>query len=165
MSNMPNDFNSFNNPNQFPQPPKKSNKLLWIILAIVLGLIVLCCGGFFALSYFGAQAMSGFVGEAIKQQVASSPELQAEVGEVESVTMNIQETQKRGKAVFDVKGSTGSGKIIMDDKAGNGNQPSVIFESSDGRTVPLQFEEVEEPNIEIPGLDSDVTTEAVPAPQ
>ena len=165
MSNMPTDFNTYNNPNQFQQPPKKSNKTLWIILGIVFGLILLCCGGLMAFSYFGAQAMSGFVGEAIKQQVQSSPELKAEIGEVESVTMNLQETQKQKKAVFDVKGSTGSGKIIIDEKGGDGDKPAVFFESSDGRRVPLEFEEVAEPDVNLPTTEENMTEQEATATQ
>ncbi|GAA2855450.1 hypothetical protein Acy02nite_72830 [Actinoplanes cyaneus] len=43
-------------PGQYPPPapPKKSRKTLWIILGIIGGLVVLCCGGGFAI--FGKAA-------------------------------------------------------------------------------------------------------------
>jgi hypothetical protein len=39
-------------PQGYGQPPKKSNKTLWIVLGTIGGVLLLCCGGFVALFAF-----------------------------------------------------------------------------------------------------------------
>ena len=164
MSNMPQDFNTFNpNANQF-SPPPKSNKTLWIILGVIGGVLLLCCGGFTALSYFGAKAVSGLVGAAAMEMAKTSPELEAELGEIESASMNISETQKQKKAVFDVKGTKGSGQVILEENPDKNGPPNAVLQTSDGRTVPLTFPDFEAPNVELPAPgDEEPAVEAEPA--
>ncbi len=131
-------------PNQnFVDPnsaPKKSKKTLWIVLGIVGGLLLLCCGGFSILSYVGYQAGTSMLGEIAKDAASQSPEVQAELGNIESVKMNFAETGKAGGAgnmAFDIVGSKGSGVIIIRINQATNQLDSATLRTSDGREIPL----------------------------
>ncbi len=168
MSNMPPDFNNYN-PNQYTQqPPPKSNKTLWIILGVIFGLLILCCGGFVAASYFGAKflgdAVSGLIGEGMKETLNSSPELQTELGEIETITFDFNQSNKEGKPVLNVKGSKGSGIVILGGQQGEEAIENAVLRLPDGREIPLTFPDMQAPNVELPApTEADEAVEEEPA--
>ena len=112
------------NPNSPQQqaPKKKSNGCLWaVIIAGVLGLMVCCGGGFYMY-----QMATGFAATQLQDNISGSPVIAEHIGEIESLSMSIQETSKEAerrqaegtrepgsdRIVFTVSGSKGSGLIV-----------------------------------------------------
>ena len=140
MSNLPPGVNpNFASP--MSAPPKKSNKTLWIVLGVVGGLLLLCCGvGVFA-TYAAYRVGTGMFSEVVTAGIEKSPEVKQEVGEVQSVTINYQKTgaDGQGRQVFDVVGSKGSGEVHVNMSGGNTSAVEGIFRTSDGRELPMEF--------------------------
>lgn len=147
MSNVP-----YNNPNQFNAPPRKSK--LPLILGIVFGLMLLCCGvgavGFYMMYSYGMTEMG-------KMAVNSSPEAREALGEVKSANMDMKTmSENPGKLVLDVEGSKASGKLFM--KQEPGQQPEALeLRLSDGTVIPLDGSEPEEPKVELPKANAEET--------
>lgn len=128
-------------------PPKKSKAWLWILVGVglagVLGLV--CCGG---LGLWGFSLGTQVLGDELKKAVAGNADVQQHLGDVESVSMNIMATGEEGPKrpgrqvlVFDAKGSTGSGKFIVEQS--RNPQPGDMFEKIDlklpsGETVSVK---------------------------
>jgi hypothetical protein len=89
----------------------------------------------------GMSAVGGVVIESVK----SNPDLVAELGEVQSATLNFQATGeyakggKEGYLVLDVKGSKGTGKLAV--RMDRESVSEAIFIRSDGTEVPLVIAE------------------------
>jgi hypothetical protein len=84
---------------------------------------------------FGLSAASG----ALEDEVADHPAIQQNIGEIQSLSMNLtatgEETQKRGSGknvmVYDVKGSAASGQLIAEQS--RNPQPGNMFDKIDLR--------------------------------
>ncbi len=109
------------------QPQKKGSKAwIWIIGIIgVVGLVgaIACCGGGYALFNLG----TGMLAEAFKQQLDGNPVIEEQIGQIESLEMNLSKTAQQGqnsngeRIAFDIKGSKASGTILIkQDKSGDG---------------------------------------------
>ncbi|MBI1899688.1 MAG: hypothetical protein HYS13_01070 [Planctomycetia bacterium] len=140
-----------NQPGQFgfppaEPPPKKSWKGCIITILVVGGVLL---GGCCLAGWLGWGWIKGKMGEVVAEQVKDSPVIQEHIGEIESCDYDVTETarvteeaQKQGekvaqKMVFDVKGSKGSGKLIVDVEA-IGAQPdpdTAKLKLPDGRTL------------------------------
>jgi hypothetical protein len=156
-----------NNPFEDPQndqgyahdqtPKKKSGKgcLIGCGIAGVLGL-VLCCGG----GAFFVQFVLGALGEELARQVGGNPAVVEHIGEIESMNVSlsatIEEAQKSGEQnaglIYEIKGSKGSGKLLVKDQGGEGLE-SVTLILSDGTRIPIELgaggPEIEEMDFEL----------------
>jgi hypothetical protein len=113
--------------------PRKSNWWIWLIAGLGLGglLICGCCGG---VMMFGLSAASG----ALEDEVADHPAIQQNIGEIQSLSMNLTATgeeQQKGSGknviVYDVKGSAASGQLIAEQS--RNPQPGNMFDKIDLR--------------------------------
>lgn len=124
---MSHDFNQQQPPQAYGSPPpaprSSGMKIVWILLGLfgVLGLV--CCGGCVGFTFWGMSAGA----KEIAKQVEGTPAMQEHIGTVESASMNLTATAQYAQenpgsdnvAVIDVKGSKGSGQLIV--KTGGGN--------------------------------------------
>ena len=132
-----------NNPFQDPQdeqggaqsaPPKKSYKgcLIGCGIAGVICVMV-CCGGGVALVQIGTSAMAG----ELQRQLAGDPVIVEHIGEIESFQFSwggtIEESQKaaeqgggESKVVFEIEGSKGSGRFIIESNSGGGPGEAIL---------------------------------------
>jgi hypothetical protein len=137
-----------------PPPRRGSRVLLWVFGGIgCLGVLaLLCCGG---LGYFGFRAGTGALTQSLKQEVAGNAFVEQEMGEVQTVSMNLMETgpeQKRrgGEGnwmVFDATGTKGDGKFIvqMSQQPQPGNMFSTIeLRTADGKSATIKGSAAEE---------------------
>lgn len=94
-----------------PQRPHSSSKSIWIILAVIGGVMLLgCCGGCLGLVYFG----KGVIEEEVANELRGNPVLIREVGTIESLKVNFVASAAQDDEeifVYDVQGSKSSGKI------------------------------------------------------
>ncbi|MEM9368474.1 MAG: hypothetical protein AAGD07_20970 [Planctomycetota bacterium] len=120
------------------EPVKKKSRLWLWILVIVLGVgalsVALCCGG----GYYAATQLSGMVFVPAVNQI---PEVQQEVGTVESMAIDFGATVEVAEdnpdfVVFEMQGTKGSGKIAI--KPGNeGEIGEAFLIRQDGTRVTL----------------------------
>src|SRR5256885_14077742 len=107
---------------------------------------ILCCGG---LTYFGVSKGLGAAGEQLKKQVADNADVKEQLGEIESISMNLMETgQEKQKhndnsnwLVFDAKGSEGDGKFIAEMPPGGSNGSpfgKIELRTEDGKTFQIK---------------------------
>ena len=126
-------------------PPRRSNKGLWIGcgLASLLGLLV-CCGGFGMLSYFGLDA----VGQVMKAEVENSPTVIEHFGQIESMRFNISATGLEAQDIqpgqgspmaFDVQGTKGSGQIVVHQSPGGQGIETAVLITADGQRIPIEL--------------------------
>ena len=126
----------------FGQPVKpSSNKTLYWILGIVsavtIGGALVCCGG----GYFLVRFTTTELAKQFRGPVQNSPEVAEHIGDIEDMTLSFQAMQAagdQGNLVFEVKGSKGSGKIVVDMSKAD-TDPDNAFELvlSDGTRVPM----------------------------
>ena len=119
---------------QYGKPKSSATKIVLIILGIVGGLGLLgcgCCGGVW---YWGVSNLSNVV----KEQYSTHPTFQDKIGEVQKFSTNLTATgeQGQGALVFDVKGSKGSGQLIVRDQQGASFGSATLI--VDGKSYPLQ---------------------------
>ncbi|MEY4567378.1 MAG: hypothetical protein RLY14_2348 [Planctomycetota bacterium] len=138
-------------------------KIVLIILGIVGGLAVLCCGGFGLMTWWGLGQVDKIVGAELRKQLEASPTAAKELGTIESLTWNITKTGQEGQRngggnnilVFDVKASNATGEVIAKfQQSGGGAEPVIEWaklRKSDGTEVDLLSEE---------GLEIDLGTES-----
>jgi hypothetical protein len=152
-----------------PAPPQKSRsglKVVLIVLAVVVLLGLLACGGMIALLYYGVNA--GLTA-AMKQELDGNPVIVQEIGEIESITMDLSDTAKRAdpegqKQILscEIVGTKGSGQLIVEVAQGGSNDfNSMVLETSDGRTVPIPLDDTrtdigEAANTELDSMDIDL---------
>jgi hypothetical protein len=144
-----------------PTPQKSGGSSTLKIVLIVLGVLgVLCCGGIGAAVYFGAGYLNEMMATVVSDAVKTSPEVKAEIGEVESITINYEgiaeEQEASGEAgvlVYDVKGSTGEGKALAKVTTGAQQADWIKFRTSDGREFELQSDMVLEDDVDGPAVD------------
>ncbi|MEL7265281.1 MAG: hypothetical protein AAFN70_14245 [Planctomycetota bacterium] len=97
-------------------PSGGGGKKLWIILGSIFGvgaiLMIGCCG----LAYFGFSAVTGQWSAGIEAELKQHPEIMAEFGEIESISMNISKMGEEIEAgadnkqlSFRIEGSQGDG--------------------------------------------------------
>jgi hypothetical protein len=143
-------------PGSYPPREQSSSTVIWVVvlvLVLVIGVpIVLvalmflgCCG----LMGVGAYSAFQMPGEMAKQQYGNDPVIQQHIGEIQSISMNInatsEEQQKQqtaqGIIVFDVSGPKGSGQLVavQDPNVKPGNQPGKIFSKATLRTSQGEF--------------------------
>jgi hypothetical protein len=132
---------SYNDPG-FGQPVKQSgNKALYWILGIVsavtIGGALVCCGG----GYFLVRFTTNELAKQFRGPVQNSPEVAEHIGDIEDMTLSFQAMQAagdQGKLVFEVKGSKGSGKVVVDMSKAE-RDPDKAFELvlSDGTRLPM----------------------------
>jgi hypothetical protein len=113
----------------FAPPPQKKSWWVWLLggCGCSVVLLLLCCGG---LTYFGVSKGMGALGELVKAEVADDEDVQENLGELTSVSMNIMETANEQKArggesnliVFDAKGTKGNGQFIVETPKGGQGQ-------------------------------------------
>jgi hypothetical protein len=125
-----------------PQPPKKSNKVLYIILGIVGVVAVLaglcCCVGPGALFFFG----KGVLNEAMANELRGNATFREHLGDLQSCNMSLVatgEVGEEGVVAFDVVGSKGSGLVIARMQEGSGTQvvQSATLRLSSGEEIEL----------------------------
>jgi len=105
-----------------------------------------CCGGF---TWFGYSASTKLLAQALQQEVAGNADVQENLGDIKSITMNImdsgQEKQKRGGTgnwiVMDAEGTKSNGKSIVESSPTP--QPGNFFNHielrlPDGKTIPIK---------------------------
>ncbi|KAA1261724.1 hypothetical protein LF1_42790 [Rubripirellula obstinata] len=168
MSNNPNDpfDGNPNSPNQMgsgpmaggPPPKKSKSKMFWLLGCLggmgVLGLI--CCGGTYATMQFGM----GMLATQVQTQIENNPVIVEEIGDIESFSMSFSaalenaQTQDPGGAPelpFEIVGSKGSGTVFIEQGAGGGENVvirSARLVTSDGKSIPLEVEAIDEPSLE-----------------
>ncbi len=130
----------------FAQPPRKTGgKGLWIGCGIagLLG-VLLCCGGFGMLGYFGLNVM----GDMVQAEVENSPTVIEHFGDIESMSMNFTATAEEAQnvppgegspLVFDVRGSKGSGRIVARQSPGAQGIESAVLITSTGQRFPIEL--------------------------
>lgn len=132
-----------------PEPvvPQKSStgKIILIVIAIIMILGLLACGGMAALFYFGWNAASRAAGDEFKKQLAGNTVLENEVGADYTLRLDLMETARRAEnspegpqMVFEISGSKGSGVLLAKVSQGANNRIlSATLETADGRSVEI----------------------------
>lgn len=104
------------------QPPPKKSSMLWLyILLGVLGFFALGCCGCIGLGIWGMGKAQDELGKIMLAQAGQNPVVTEKLGDIRSARMNFiastEESAKHegepGRLVFDVEGSKGSGKLIV----------------------------------------------------
>lgn len=105
------------------QQVRKSGSNIWLwVLGIIGGMTVvgalLCCGG----GYYGYQAVTNMIAEAYKSQLQGHPVIVEHVGEIESLTFSLTQTQEHaessdGMMAFDLVGSKGSATLLVEQES------------------------------------------------
>ncbi|MGB7346289.1 MAG: hypothetical protein WBD20_18875 [Pirellulaceae bacterium] len=154
MSMAPNNPFENNQQDSFPGTsvqPKKGKNVWLIVLAIVGGLgllsVMVCCG----VGYWGYSKGTQMVADELQGQLTGNAVIEEHIGEINSVSMNlsavIEEAKKQQEAgdqgappsmVFDIEGSKGSGRILMNNEPGG--QPSeveLVMADGSRHTIPL----------------------------
>jgi hypothetical protein len=132
---------------QQPPPARKSSgmKIVLIVMGIFGALGLLCCGGFVAIAYYGKSGMESQV----RSMVETNPDFMSEIGTVQSFTTNFmasgEEAQKGndGALVFDVVGSEGKGRLIVQQEPGSKEMSSIILRTENGVEIDLISTELE----------------------
>ncbi len=129
-------------------PPPSSRRWGWIVgvSAVVLasGLIV-CCGGLYFVFQLGAEQMTS----QLKTRLADHPVIEAEIGEIESIEVNLQKTGERGdqeRLVLTIEGSKGNGLLIGRQRPGALELEDLVLETPEGEQYPLDAEPAEAPD-------------------
>ena len=128
----------------FPTQPAKSGsglKTVLIVVAVVVLLGLLACGGMVGLGFYALYAS----GQMIKSQVESSQVIQDELGSIDSISMDFQDTARQAEPGSDqpvvsyaVEGPKGSGHLLVVMSKSNSNQiESVTLVTSDKREIPI----------------------------
>lgn len=132
--------------NDFAQQPRKrggTGLLIGCGLASLLGLLV-CCGGFAMLGYFGM----GAVAQLIQAEVENSPTVIEHFGQIESMTLSMSGTTAEAQNIqpgqgsplaFDVVGSIGSGQIIAVQSTDGQGISSAVLVTADGTRFPIEL--------------------------
>ena len=142
--------NPYNNPNNpygsatpgqptdaFGRPKQGGGALKWILLVVGgLGLLGLCCcGGAVWMGYSGFSGIMGMMSEEARTQFANDPVVQAQLGGLDTLTINLTRTGEVGQQsgrqnvmVYDAKGPKGTGELHV--QFDNGGQPAP------GQTMP-----------------------------
>jgi hypothetical protein len=132
---------SYNDPG-FGQPvkPSGSKALYWIlgiVSAVTIGGALVCCGG----GYFLVRFTTTELAKQFRGPVQNSPEVAEHIGDIEDMTLSFQAMQAagdQGKLVFEVKGSKGSGKVVVDmSKADTDPENAFELVLSDGTRLPM----------------------------
>jgi hypothetical protein len=132
----------------YAPPPRKSNWWVWLLggCGCSAVLLVLCCGGF---SYWGFSKATGVIGDQLKKEVADNADVKENLGEIQSISMNLMETAEEKKnrndtsnwMVFDATGSEGDGKFIAEmPPGGQGGSPfgKIELRTEDGKTIQIK---------------------------
>lgn len=114
------------------QPPQKQGMSTTMIVVIVVGSVggisLLCCAGACGSAMFFGM---GQIGNVAKSEFSGHPDVQQQIGEIESASVNFAQTgdvgsqvQEDNVFVLDVEGSKGSGQFIL---KYDGEMQSVIW--------------------------------------
>ena len=109
-------------------------------------LLVLCCGG---VSYWGFSKGMSVVGDQLRPEVEDNADVKENIGEIDSITMNIMETGKEKQErkdnanwiVFDVTGDKGDGQFIVEmPPGGRDGKPfgKIELRLEDGKIIPIK---------------------------
>ncbi|QDV60967.1 MULTISPECIES: hypothetical protein [Crateriforma] len=146
MSNAPNDPFGNQNPGAgYQQPPaKKSNTWLWvlgILAALLLVGALACCGG----GYFFASKFTEFAGMAIVEQLSDNPVIQDNVGDIESASINLQETAQyaqdnpgENRMIVDIVGSKSDAQLAIEQQGEDVASAELIMPDGTTYDVPLE---------------------------
>lgn len=126
-----------------PVAPKSRRTCLWIV-ALLLGgglfCLIICCG----VGLYGVQNYGSAIFEPIRSQLNQMAELRSEVGEIESLSMNVFATVEEGKAnpefmILDGKSEKGDFQLSI--KMTNaGELQKVFLVMPDGSRKPIDMD-------------------------
>lgn len=160
---------SYNDPSfGQPTPPSNNRTLYWIlgiVSAVAIGGALVCCGGgYFLVNFATTQLATQF-----RAPVQNSPEVAEHIGEIEDMTLSFRAMQvagDQGKLVFEVKGSKGAGKVVVD-MAKAEDDPDNAFELvlSDGTRLPMTEVDLGQLNMDDADAESKTSGEASDAGQ
>jgi hypothetical protein len=112
----------------FVQTKPRKKMSAGLIIGIVVGgvglLLVMCCGGIFVFGMFTVNAE----GKQIAEMLKGNQKLEAEIGELESMTVQVDESNKIedfDTFVFTAKGSSGSCRVIVKYTTDNDGQINI----------------------------------------
>lgn len=117
----------------------KGNKTLIIVLVVLAVLGVVCCGGGALLMWGSVSMVQGALGEVVEGDLRASDDVRAEIGEIDSVSMNFTKTGQLGEngvLVFDVKGTQGSGEVRA--RVAGDQVSDIVFITADGREIQVE---------------------------
>jgi hypothetical protein len=134
---------------QYGQEPRRgwwSRNWKWFVPTVLLGCIVICCGGLTGIGFWwwGKMGLKPFI-ESV-QKVQTNPQLTEALGEPIQqdsflITPNVGEDEQRGQAKYywDVKGPKGKAKIEMQARKMGGKWELIVLTAtlSDGKTINL----------------------------
>lgn len=154
-------------PTPYPQPPQGSNvgRVIIAVLAVLAIFCCLCCSGIFALYKVG----EGMVVSEVQSAIEQAPEMQEEIGDIDSMSVNYGKSFDEDDYdvdVFDVEGSRGSGYVRVKHVADANDEEQVIWAElhlEDGRTIPLTLESGSSEFPRIPGMPN-IPTPNIPTP-
>ena len=142
-----------------PTARKRSGlKVVMIVIAVLFLLGILACGGILALFYFG---FNSTLDTQLKPTLAGRPEIETEIGEVESITFNLFDSisasrEENGEEVIscNIKGTKGEGRLIARPSSSGGEEftPYKLI-TSDGRTILLGAEADSIPEFDMGDID------------
>lgn len=116
--------------------------VLTILLLMLVGGTVVCCGGIFLTGRWGLN----IVAEDIARQLRDDPVIREEIGEIEEIRMNLTASATHADDetfVYDVQGSKGSGELTVQSVTRPGGGEDIISASlrtDDGRQIDLDVE-------------------------
>lgn len=181
--------------NPFEQPPddshfgrpypqqRGSNVWLWVLAAVgsifLIGMVV-CCGA----GYFLVDAGKKMIADGAAQELRDNPIVQEHIGEIDEIEIDFGEVISNAQDqdeddlsitfVFRVKGSKGSGKILMRQDDGDEAIASAQLVMDDGTQYELPLEENTEfmdeekdedvPVLPIQPVDTEVSIEEADSP-
>jgi hypothetical protein len=142
-----------------PTARKRSGlKVVLIVIAVLSLLGILACGGILAVVYFG---FNSALDTQLKPKLAGRPEIETEIGEVESITFNFFDSitasrEENGDEVLscDITGGKGVGRLIVrPSTSGGGDFTPCKLITSDGRTILLDDEDDSAPEFDMGDID------------
>lgn len=141
-----------------PKPKRGKGCLIGCGIAAILGLVV-CCGGPVLLVNTGV----GALGEQLQRQVANNPAIVEHIGDIQSFEVSwsatIEEAQRTGEQdaglVFEIKGSEGSGRLLIKGDQGGGGLDSATLILPDDTRIPIDVGELGGGGPEVQELEMD----------
>lgn len=126
-------------------PPSKSGKGCLIgCLGVGFLAVFVCCGGTVAVMYFALSVLS----DEYKRQLTGNPVIEEHIGNIESMEFSWSATveensgnQGGGAQIgFEIQGSKGSGRVLIEQDQGAGNMiKSAILVLPDGTRIPIDL--------------------------
>ena len=164
----------FNDPSRgenFREPPRQKKSRIWLWVLATIGLLILlgvlvCCGG----GYFAIRAGGDKVASDVKVQLRGNPVIQEQVGDIQEIELDamasIEEGQNTpGSMTFEVVGSKSEARLVIKREPGEEEitfAELIMPDDSRHQVIPSEETEFDMDDISIPEHVSPTSEELTP---